>query len=58
MVEETDLDVMSEKKPTKMSDKALYKAFQHAKSHGPVERIDELQLEITKRWEAKIEMYK
>lgn len=37
--------------PADMTDSELYHQYQDAKQHGPVERIDELQLEIAKRWE-------
>jgi hypothetical protein len=45
---------MSETEPAEMSDRELYEAFQRAKSQGPVERLDALQLEISKRWEAEM----
>ena len=38
-----------------MTDAELYAAYQDAKEHGPVVRIDDVQLEIAERWEARIE---
>ena len=41
--------------PTEMSNAELYAEYQHAKQHGPVLHIDELQREIAERWEARHE---
>lgn len=35
------------------TDEELYDEYQKAKQNGPVERIDELQLEIAQRWESE-----
>lgn len=41
--------------PAELSDTDLYLEYQHVKEHGPQLRIDELQVEIAKRWEAELE---
>jgi hypothetical protein len=38
-----------------LSDDELYEEYQDAKSHGPTLRIEELQLEIARRWESQFE---
>lgn len=39
--------------PSELSDKELYDEYQDAKENGPTLRIDDLQLEICRRWEAQ-----
>ena len=41
----------SDEVPEKLSDEDLYTEYQHVKEHGPQLRLDELQLEISQRWE-------
>lgn len=38
-----------------MSDVELYNEWQEAKEDGPTSRIDDLQLEISQRWEEVVE---
>lgn len=43
-----------EEEVSEMSNTALWEAYQHAKSQGPQWRLDDIQLEIAERWEAKV----
>lgn len=40
---------------TQMSDVTLYEEYQSAKEEGPQPRLDDLQLEIARRWERSVE---
>ena len=40
--------------PPSLTDEELYAEYQKAKEHGPILRLDTLQLEIAQRWEAEM----
>ena len=41
--------------PDELDETDLYLEYQHVKEHGPTARIDELQQEIARRWEQRVE---